>query len=161
MLQYATHSHWCRASPQKTSWKGGTNKSEWCKRSWKVSNWAIWKQSAFILLHISEISKIIVIKGGEREVVGVFHVNDSQHAKQIRMFENRGCAPTCCKSFNDQGTNYTENKQNECKRSKWVFILWAENKKCNIFSFNQISRCNIWVFGKFHHLWFLWKNLNF
>ena len=72
--------------------KGGTNKSEWCKRSWKVSNWAIWKRSAFILLHISEISKIIVIKGGEREVVGVFHVNDSQHPKQIRMFGNRGCS---------------------------------------------------------------------
>ena len=25
-------------------------------------------------------------------VVGVFHVNDSQHAKQIRMFGNRGCS---------------------------------------------------------------------
>ena len=24
--------------------------------------------------------------------MGVFHVNDSQHAKQIRMFGNRGCA---------------------------------------------------------------------
>ena len=34
--------------------------------------------------------------------MGVFHVNDSQHAKQIRMFGNRGCAQTCCKMIRAQ-----------------------------------------------------------
>ena len=53
-------------SPKKTPTKGGTNKSEWCKRSWRVSNWAIWKHPIMLLLK----SQKSLLKG-EKEVLGV------------------------------------------------------------------------------------------
>ena len=50
----------------KNSGKGGTNKSEWCKRSWRVSNWAIWKHPIILLLKYQKS-----LFKGEEKVLGV------------------------------------------------------------------------------------------
>ena len=122
--QYALHSHRCTTFSTKTPGKGGTNKSEWCKRSWRVSNWAIWKHPIILWLKYQKS-----LFKGEEKVLGVklwtTFVRNSQNAFDGKWTRTSG---TCLHEL--------------CLIAEWRWVVYVDLRCMNaVLSYNVTFNC--------------------